>query len=65
MNLNRVQACRRRSAVWAAFLTSLGDPGLDAISQDISLELRENGQHAGQRPDTRCRHIYVAWRRRA
>lgn len=32
----------------SAFLARLGDAGLDAIAQDIALEFREHGEHAGQ-----------------
>jgi hypothetical protein len=34
--------------VRSAFLARLGDAGLDAIAQDIALEFREHGEHAGQ-----------------
>jgi hypothetical protein len=33
--------------MWAALLTRLGDPGLDAIPKDVALDFRKNGEHAG------------------
>jgi len=30
------------------FLTRLRDTGLDSITQDVALEFREHGEHAGQ-----------------
>jgi hypothetical protein len=38
----------RRTAVRSAFLTRLSDAGLNAIPQDIALEFREHGEHAGK-----------------
>ncbi len=40
---------RGRSSMRSAGFASLSDAGLDAISQDVALELREDGEHAGER----------------
>jgi hypothetical protein len=31
-----------------SLLACLSDSGLDAVAQNVALELREDGQHAGQ-----------------
>jgi len=41
----------------SAFLTRLGDPGLHTIPQDIALEFREHGEHAGEGSAARGGHV--------
>jgi len=35
--------------MWPAFFAGLSDAGFDAVPQDVALELREDGEHPGQR----------------
>lgn len=44
---------RLGSSVWSPFLVGLCDAGFDAFPQNVALELREDGEHPGQRTAAR------------
>jgi len=48
---------RGGSSMRSAGFASLGDAGFDAISQDVALELRKDGEHAGERSTARGGHV--------
>jgi hypothetical protein len=47
----------RRPAVRSAFLASLGNAGFHPVPQDIALEFREHGEHAGEGSPPRGGHV--------
>ncbi len=56
-DLRLVLLNRWRPSVGLTRFSSFGDAGFDAIAQDVALELRKDGEHAGERAAARRRHI--------
>ena len=48
---------RRGSSMRSAGFARLGDPRFDALSQDVALEFRKDGEHAGERSTARGGHV--------
>ena len=43
--------------MWASFLSGLGDPGFDAIAQNVALEFCKYSEHAGELSACRRGHV--------